>query len=80
MLFILILVRLIIDLIDFPAFQIFREPSGTKLNVFKFSSEELNKFAMNFLENWLGWSNILKNYEGFFISFQRIRTPKYAGK
>ena len=27
MLFILILVRLIIDLIDFPAFQIFREPS-----------------------------------------------------
>ena len=27
MIFILILVRLIIDLIDFPAFQIFREPS-----------------------------------------------------
>ena len=27
------------------------EPTGTKLNVFKFSSEELNKFAMNFLEN-----------------------------
>ena len=36
--------------------------------------------SMNFFVNWFGWSNIKRDYDSFFISFQRIRNPKKAGR
>ena len=61
MLFILILVRLIIDLIDFPAFQIFREPSFIRTNYHFFIDVLLTSIF------WITYS--LEGNEKSFIIF-----------